>query len=321
MLKLSKAILDGDVRALARGITYVENHHEDRLTLLRELHPYTNRAYKLGLTGAPGAGKSSLVNTLTSHLRKQGYTVGVIAVDPTSPFTGGALLGDRVRMANHFTDPGVYIRSMGTRGSLGGLARATKEAVHLVDAYGTDVILIETVGVGQAELDIMKIADSTAVVLTPNGGDSVQAFKAGIMEIADLYVINKADIQGADKLKAEIEQMLEMVKHDSAWFPPIVKTITTQQQGIDLLWNAFQGHRAYLEESGEGVQRRQARMVTEMKDVLMHNFYRLFEEQLQDPAVQSRMASLERGQGNPYVLAEELFQQWAATGSFTPRLR
>lgn len=318
---LSKAIIAGDVRALARGITYIENQHKERLTILREIYPYTNRAYKLGLTGAPGAGKSTLVNKLTSHLRELGLTVGVIAVDPTSPFTGGALLGDRVRMANHFTDPGVYIRSMGTRGHLGGLARATKEAVQLVDAFGVDIILIETVGVGQAELDIMQVADSTAVILTPNGGDSVQAFKAGIMEIADLYVINKADIQGADKLKAEIEHMLDIAKHDAAWRPPVIKTSHTAQQGAELLWTTFQQHRSFQLCTEAGAQRQQERQVSELKDILQQHLQQLLEEQLQQSSVLADLQELRQGQQNPYVLAERLMQHWATFGLQAPHTR
>lgn len=233
MHEITRRILAGDVRGAARAITCVENDYPERTQILQELFAHTGRARLIGITGTPGAGKSSLVDVLISFLRKSGLSIGVVAVDPTSPFTGGALLGDRVRMQSHATDPGVFIRSMGTRGSLGGLSRNTKDAVRILDAYGCDVILIETVGVGQSELDIMNIADSTIVVLNPGGGDSVQAFKAGIMEIADLFVINKADLPGTDKLEIEVEQMLDLVKHDAPWRPPVIKTISTQNHDID----------------------------------------------------------------------------------------
>jgi LAO/AO transport system kinase len=308
--ELAKRIIDQDVRALARGITYIENDHPQRMALLKDLHPYKNRAFKVGITGAPGAGKSSLVNRLITLIReKLELTVGVLAVDPTSPFTGGALLGDRIRLSRHFTDPGVFIRSMGTRGSLGGLARATKEAVHLLDAYAHDVIIIETVGVGQTELDIMNVADSTLVVLTPNGGDTVQAFKAGIMEIADLYVINKADLPGSEKLVTEIEQMLDLVKHDAAWRPPIVKTVSTENKGIVQLWQALVKHRQYLQQSGEGERRSRKRAVDEVRDVLEQQFHFLLQQKLQHPSCQHALLSIEQGHSDPYSVAQEWFEQ------------
>ncbi|GAA0358045.1 methylmalonyl Co-A mutase-associated GTPase MeaB [Bacillus horti] len=310
MHELTKGILAKNVRALARAISYIEDQHPDRLTLLKELYPHTKKAYKLGLTGPPGAGKSSIVNELLTYLRKQDMTVGVLAVDPTSPFTGGALLGDRVRMANHFTDPGVFIRSMGTRGSLGGLARATKEAIHALDAFGLDVIIVETVGVGQAELDIMKFADSTAVLLTPNGGDSVQAFKAGIMEVADFYVINKADLPGTDKLKAEIEQMLDIAKHDSEWRPPVIKTVSTQRQGIDQLWLTCNQHRAFLRDTNEGIGRNRRRAEAEVRELLHHHFSIIIEDKLKDASLLAHFDQLKQGEQSPYDLAEKLIAKW-----------
>lgn len=309
MHELSKRIVAGEVRGLARGISYVEDQHPDRLEILKDLHPYKDRAYKIGITGAPGAGKSSLVNRLVSYLREQQLTVGIIAVDPTSPFTGGALLGDRVRMANHFTDPDVYIRSMGTRGSLGGLARATKEAVHLLDASGKDVIIIETVGVGQSELDIMNVADTTAVVLTPGGGDTVQAFKAGIMEIADLYIINKADLVGSDKLKAEIGYMLDMVKHDASWRPPVIKTVSTKNEGITEMWQTFTTHQDYLRTSGEGDRRKKERLADEMLDVLEHQLLNLLQEKMKESNYQEKIKQIQTGELDPYTVAEVLFSQ------------
>nr|WP_307339478.1 methylmalonyl Co-A mutase-associated GTPase MeaB [Caldalkalibacillus uzonensis] len=310
MHPLAQRILQKDVRALARAISYVENGHPDRLELLKDVHGYQNKSYIIGLTGPPGAGKSSLTSELVTLLRREKLTVGVVAVDPTSPFTGGAILGDRVRMSPHYTDPEVYIRSMGTRGSLGGLARATKEAVHLIAAYGKDVIIIETVGVGQSELDIMHVADTVALVLNPGAGDVVQAFKAGIMEIADLYVINKADLPGAEKMKAEIEHMLDLVKHDAPWRPPIVKTISTKQEGIEGLWDMLVAHRRYLEHSGEGERRKSLRAVQEMLGVLEQQWLAFIKAKQQAPEFLRTKAEIAQEQKDPYTAAEELFSTW-----------
>nr|WP_202079793.1 methylmalonyl Co-A mutase-associated GTPase MeaB [Caldalkalibacillus salinus] len=307
---LIQRLLKGDVRALARAISHIENDHPSRLQLLEALHPYKDRAIKVGITGAPGAGKSSLVNRLIHLLRQQGLSVGIIAVDPTSPFTGGALLGDRVRMSQHYVDPQVFIRSMSTRGSLGGLARATKEAVHAVDAFGKDVILIETVGVGQTELDIMNVADTTMVVLTPNGGDTVQAFKAGIMEIADVYVINKADIPGASKLVAEIEHMLDLVKHDHTWRPPIVQSVSTKNEGVAELWDEVQAHQNYLRSSGEGEKRKQDRLVREVHETIQHQLSLFMRERLAEDEMKRMLQQARNGKNNPYHIATALFKQW-----------
>ncbi|WP_347548376.1 methylmalonyl Co-A mutase-associated GTPase MeaB [Pseudalkalibacillus hwajinpoensis] len=268
MHPLAERISNKDERALARAISLVENDAEEKLELLKDIHPMTGRAQYIGLTGSPGAGKSSLVNRLITYLRKQKLTVGVVAVDPTSPFSGGALLGDRVRMAEHFTDAGVFIRSMGTRGSLGGLSRTTKETVRLMDAFGFDVILIETVGVGQSELDIMKIADSIAVVLNPGSGDVVQVFKAGIMEIADLFIVNKADLPGVPKLLAELESMLDIVKHDAPWRPPIVQTVSVRNEGLEEVWQRLTDHFEYSKRSGEREARRKTFLEREVIEVV-----------------------------------------------------
>src|SRR5699024_7314131 len=247
MHTLVEKIANQDVRALARAISLIENDTPDKLEMLRDVFSLNRHAHYIGITGSPGAGKSSLVNRLISTIRAEGMTVAVIAVDPTSPFSGGALLGDRVRMNEHFTDDGVYIRSMATRGSLGGLARATKDSVRLCDAFGFDVIIVETVGVGQSELDIMKIVDTTAIVLTQTSGDVLQIFKAGIMEIADLFVINKADLPGFGKLKALVKELVMMGpgSQESAADSEetaIIKTISTENKGIDKLWDHLKKH-------------------------------------------------------------------------------
>lgn len=310
MHEITRRILAGDVRGAARAITCVENDYPERTQILREVFPHTGRARLIGITGTPGAGKSSLVDVLISYLRSKEFLVGVVAVDPTSPFTGGALLGDRVRMQAHATDPGVFIRSMGTRGSLGGLARNTKDAIRILDAYGCDVILIETVGVGQSELDVMNIADSTIVVLNPGGGDSVQAFKAGIMEIADLFVINKADLPGTDKLEIEVEQMLDLVKHDAPWRPPVVKTISTQAQGIEQLWQETMRHHDYLQASGEWEARRSRHLREEVIEIVNYQIYQRMIRGIESGAFAEELASVASRQTDPYGVADEIVSRW-----------
>lgn len=309
MHPLASRIKMGDVRALARAISYVEDDHEDKIELLRDLHDAANHAHYIGITGSPGAGKSSLVNQFIHYLRKVDLKVGVVAVDPTSPFSGGALLGDRVRMNQHFTDPNVFIRSMGTRGSLGGLSRTTKEAVRVMDAFGFDVILIETVGVGQSELDIMKIADTTAVVLTPGSGDAVQVFKAGIMEIADLFVVNKADFPGVQKLIAEIHSMLDLVKHDASFRPPIVKTVSIRGEGMDSLWEAVEQHKTYLNESGEGAKKRKRILVEETLEFVEYEVIKKIRETESSDST-DWVKDVETGRLDPYSAAEILLDKW-----------
>lgn len=313
MHPLAKRIQQKEERALAKAITLAENSGADKLELLKSIYPMQKGAHWIGITGSPGAGKSSLVNRLISFLRNKGLTVAVVAVDPTSPFSGGSILGDRVRMADHFTDPGVFIRSMGTRGSLGGLSRSTKETVRLMDAYGFDVILIETVGVGQSELDIMKLADSVAVVLNPGSGDVVQVFKAGIMEIADLFVVNKADMPGVPKLLAEIEAMLDLVKHDSPYRPPVVQTISTENKGLLELWDALLAHKAYLKESGEGSIRKLANLKREVMEVVQHEIFQQVWTDEKESGF-SWLADLEQGNTDPYTAAEQILLQRSSAG-------
>ncbi|WP_261131118.1 methylmalonyl Co-A mutase-associated GTPase MeaB [Bacillus sp. Marseille-Q3570] len=306
MHDLAKKIVEKDVRALARGISFLENDHPDKLTILKELHDQGKGAHIIGITGSPGAGKSSLVNRFIQFLRSKKLTVGIVAVDPTSPFSGGALLGDRVRMAEHFTDPGVYIRSMGTRGSLGGLARTTKETVRVMDAYGFDVILVETVGVGQSELDIMKVADTTAVVLNPGSGDVVQVFKAGIMEIADLFIINKADLPGVSKLMTEIEGLLDLVKHDADYRPPITKTVSTQNKGLQVVWDLVRKHLQYLEESGEGERKKTRILQDEVLEVVHYELMKKIEQDQQDGDWRGQ---IERREIDPYTAAANILEE------------
>ncbi len=231
-MDLGHRVLSGDPRALARAATIIENRNRESEPLMRELFPHTGRALLIGITGSPGAGKSTLVDQLTHALRRESKRVGVIAVDPTSPYSGGAILGDRIRMLDHYADPGVFIRSMAARGALGGIAKATTEMALLMDAAGCDVVLVETVGVGQDEIEIAKLADVTVVVLVPGMGDDVQAIKAGIMEIADVFVINKADQPGADRLEREIKTAEELAKRADSWRPPIVRAVAKDGTGI-----------------------------------------------------------------------------------------
>lgn len=308
----AERVISGHRRSLAKAITMVENNHPDKTELLKGIYPHTGRALKIGITGAPGAGKSSLVDALIRYLRAKGKTLAIVAVDPTSPFTGGALLGDRVRMQEHATDPGVFIRSMGTRGSLGGLARATKEAVHVLDAAGFDVILVETVGVGQSELEIMHVADTTMVVLNPGAGDTVQAFKAGIMEIADLFVINKADLSGVDKLEAEVDSMLDLVKHNAAWRPPIVRTISNQSVGIQTLWEQIEVHQQYMSSSKIGLQRKQKQLQLEVVEIIEDEIKSKLLAKIRPDAANAEWQALYTGQIDPYSLAEQWVRQLTA---------
>jgi GTPase len=247
----AERVCAGDVLAVSRAITAIENHQPEAEELLRVVFPRTGKAYLTGITGAPGTGKSTLVDRLAAHYRRQKEAVGVIAVDPTSPYTGGAILGDRIRMQGHAGDAGMFIRSMATRGFLGGLARATAEVALLLDAAGKDEVLIETVGVGQDEVDIVRLADCVVVVLVPGMGDDIQSMKAGLMEIGDIFVLNKSDREGADRLEQELHAMLSLVMPRDGWHPPVVRTVATENKGVDVLAATIFKFRAHFESSGE----------------------------------------------------------------------
>ena len=267
--ELFEAALGGDRGALARLLSLIELGDDDARIIGRLAYPLSGEGYTVGLTGAPGAGKSTLTSSIIGHLRAQGLEIAVLAIDPSSPFTGGAILGDRVRMQDHATDPGVFIRSMATRGHLGGLSLATPEAVRVLDAIGRKWIIVETVGVGQVEVEVAGKADTTVVVVNPGWGDSVQANKAGLMEIADVFVINKADRKGVEETARDLMQMLDLsdLPHDS-WRPPIIPTVGPSGDGVPALWEAVLAHRAAAEASGDLLQRRTLRLREELREIV-----------------------------------------------------
>jgi LAO/AO transport system kinase len=309
MQQLVAELLQGNRRAAARLISQVENDDPQKLDLLKEIYPHTGKAYVVGITGAPGSGKSSLVDCLLQQMRREGLSVGVIAVDPTSPFSGGAILGDRIRMQDHALDPGIFIRSMGTRGSLGGLSRATREAIQVLDAFGKDIVLVETVGVGQSEVDIVRTADSTLVVLTPAGGDSVQTIKAGIMEIADIFVINKADLPGAERTATEINAMLDM-KSGIPWRPPVMPTVSTRNEGIDELWASLSRHRSHMKESGRLLEVRRQRVrreLTEQVEYLVKN--QIWDQVKETIELDDLVEKIVRRRQDPYSAARDLLEE------------
>ncbi len=261
-------LLNGSKLAIARAITAVENEYEHATEIMQALYPHTGHAYIIGITGPPGAGKSTLTDKLTKEYRSRGKTVGIIAVDPSSPFSGGAILGDRIRMNELTMDDGVFIRSMATRGSLGGMSRKTAEVVKILDAAGKDIIIIETVGVGQSEVDIVKTADTTLVVLVPGLGDDIQAIKAGILEIGDVFAINKADREGVERLNLEIEMMLDLDQAENKWRPKVMRTIASQNEGVCELVNAIEEHATHMIKSGLIQRRRFERTRTEILAML-----------------------------------------------------
>jgi len=305
----------GDVRTLARAISTVENRAPGWSDLLKALFPHSGKARVLGLTGPPGAGKSTLVDHLARLYRKEDRTVGIIAVDPTSPYTGGAILGDRIRMQQHFSDPGIYIRSMATRGSLGGLARTTADVATVLDASGRDIVLIETVGVGQDEVDIVRLADITVVILVPGMGDDVQTIKAGIMEIADIFVINKSDREGAERIEREIRALQSLAVPQDGWTPPIVKTVASEGLGISELAAAIAEYEAYLQKENlalkKSVQNWQERLVEMLRDAMLEKA----RQQLGDGNLVRLAAEIAEHKRDPYTLVEEIAGKAKAGGS------
>jgi LAO/AO transport system kinase len=306
---LSERVLAGDVRAMARAISLIEDESPAAADLVRRLFPSTGRAYLVGVTGPPGAGKSTLVDRLTTAIRATSRTVGVVAVDPTSPFSGGAILGDRVRMQAHAGDTGVFIRSMATRGHLGGLARATGEAALVLDAGGKDIVLIETVGVGQDEIDIVRTADVSIVTFVPGSGDEVQALKAGIMEIADIFVVNKADRDGADRTVASIEANLSLQTFSAGeWRPPIVKTEATTGSGVPELLEAIERFRAHT--TATQGSRRRARAEFRVRELMAQRFVQHVERSvLADGEFAAMLDQIAARELDPYTAVDQIFKR------------
>ncbi|HEY1958927.1 MAG TPA: methylmalonyl Co-A mutase-associated GTPase MeaB [Polyangiaceae bacterium] len=337
MHELSERILKGEVRAAARAMRLVDDRTPEAVTILKEIFPHTGKAWVVGVTGNPGSGKSTLCDRLIEHARKAGMRVGVIAVDPTSPYTGGAILGDRIRMTRHATDDGVFIRSVATRGHLGGLSRSARDLVRVLDAFGCDLILVETVGVGQDELEITRTAHTTLVVMAPGLGDDVQAIKAGLMECADAFAVNKADRDGADATVRDLELMLalgsesmgaagkqrghvvhaerdgtiENAKHARSWTPPIVKCVALRGEGVAELWAALERHRAWVEGTADGRARRHARLAEELRETLREALIDAAMEKL-GAAIDEAVSAVETKALDPYTATERLVAKFSS---------
>lgn len=309
-MDLVKELLSGSRLALARAITAVESEYDNAVDIMKAIYPKTGHARILGITGAPGAGKSTLTDKLVKQYLAQGKKIGIVAVDPTSPFSGGAILGDRIRMNDLTLNENVFIRSMGTRGSLGGLSRKTSDVVKLMDAFGMDLVIIETVGVGQSEVDIVKNADSTLVVLVPGLGDDIQAIKAGILEIGDVFAINKADRDGCDKLNVEIEMMLDLDSRELAWRPPIKRTIASKDEGVDELVEALDEHFEFLEDSGELAERRKNRTRNEIITMINEQIGRYVSEIIaSSDDFNSQVETVHNRLGDPYTVVNGVMEK------------
>ena len=300
--------LAGERASVARLISMMESGGDLAHDAISRLYPHTGATYTVGITGAPGAGKSTLTDKLIGRLRREGLEVGVLAIDPSSPFSGGAILGDRVRMQEHATDPGVFIRSMATRGHVGGLSLATPQAVRVLDAAGKPWVLIETVGVGQVEIEVAGAADTTMVVVNPGWGDAVQASKAGLLEIADLFVVNKADREGADETVRDLEFMLDL-SVNSDWRPPIVKTAAVRGEGIDELWEALCSHRAYLECDGRLIARRTRRIREELRSIVFERLYRQAGQVCEGARFEELAEKVAARSVDPYTAAVSLLEE------------
>jgi LAO/AO transport system kinase len=311
---LAERLLKGDRLALSRMISALEVARDDARQAMRCLYARTGRAHVVGVTGPPGSGKSTLTTRLAIEYRGRGRTVGIVAVDPTSPYSGGAILGDRVRMMELHSDPGVFMRSMATRGLMGGLARSTLDVVLLLDAFGKDVVILETVGVGQDEVEIARAADTTLVVGVPNLGDDIQAIKAGILEIADILVVNKADVAGADRLVADLRAMLQLGEQRTAWPTPIQQTVATDGQGVAELVDRIAEHRTFLEQSGTWRERRADSARRQVRAIVEDRVQRRLERLTAGPDWAARFASIAAREDDPYSVADEVLQEVVRDG-------
>ncbi len=310
IIELINKIISGDFKAISKAISIIENNYPESEELIRKIYPYTGRSYKIGITGPPGAGKSTIVFQLTKLLRKEGARVGIIAVDPTSPFTGGSLLGDRVRMNELTLDDGVFIRSMATRGSLGGLSKKADEAGDILDSAGFNYIIFETVGVGQSELDVVKVADTIVVVLVPESGDSIQAMKAGLMEIADIFVLNKSDREGADVAVNSIKSVLSFRQKKDQWDINVIKTVASTGQGIEELLSEVKKHKEFLLSTGEFDKRRKERLRFKIKEIVEEKLRKNFWSEEREKILDEKISSLTLLKTNPFEIAEELIENF-----------
>ena len=316
---LAEGVRTGDTRALARAISLVENGDPLAYDLVRDIYPDTGRTYAVGITGPPGVGKSSLISGLIGHIRARERTIGVISVDPSSPFTHGALLGDRIRLSDHFLDPGVFIRSMGTRGHLGGLAETTLQALLVLDAAGKDLVFLETVGAGQSEVEVIGIADTVVLVLMPGSGDSVQALKAGIMEIPDVIAINKMDHPAAKTMLKEVRSILSLDR-DRAWKPPIVLTEATRGENIPELWEKVEEHRAHLESGGLLEDRRRKNLAGEVFAVASGRAKAHLQQAVaDDPELRRLLDEVQRRELDPLTAVKEIMERVFKLGDTTDR--
>jgi len=311
MNDLAGKIISGDIRSIARGITVIENDDAGSALLLKELYRHTGKAYLIGITGPPGGGKSTLVDKLIKHYRKQKLRVGVLAVDPTSPFSGGAILGDRVRMQQHATDDGVFIRSMGSRGHLGGLALATTDAAKILDAAGYDIVIFETVGIGQSEVEVAGRVDTTVLVTVPGLGDDVQVLKAGTMEIADIFAVNKADREGVERCVIELEQLLSVKEMDQSTFlPPILQLVAKENKGVKELAAAIEKHREYLMNEGRLEAKRRARVKDEVHNIITNRLDKWARAKLtHDMETRENLEELYQKKTDPYSVAGEMINE------------
>ncbi len=308
---LVKGVLSGNRRDLARLISLIENEDADATKALSQLYKHTGKAHIIGVTGPPGSGKSSLVTKLTTEFRSRDKTIGVVCVDPSSPFTGGALLGDRIRMQEHSLDKEVYVRSMGTRGHLGGLARATSDAVRAIDAFGKDIIFVETVGAGQSEVEVINIAHTVIVTDMPGSGDDIQAIKAGIMEIADIFVVNKMDLSGAERKVTEIKAMLDIDPRDRDWRPPVLLTNSRSGEGVSELAEKILEHLQFLKDSGLLEQKGLKRSRDELQELMRYKLTRELYQKLEgQPEYEAAIKKIARRKDDPYSVAERLIAEF-----------
>ncbi|MGI6343766.1 MAG: methylmalonyl Co-A mutase-associated GTPase MeaB [Bacillota bacterium] len=311
-LPWEEGFLSGDVRSLARAITQVENQPETVYGFLGDVAERLGKAHIIGITGPPGAGKSTLTGRLAAEFAARGFSLGLLLVDPSSPFTGGAILGDRLRLPDIAGKPGVYVRSMSSRGSMGGLSRATGDAVKLLDAFGKDIIIVETVGTGQSETDVISVVDSVVVISVPGLGDDIQAMKAGILEIADLFVVNKADREGADRTERELRSMLRLQPQKDGWEIPVLRTVATTHEGVPELVDKLLEHRLFLEDSGQIVDRRLRRVQRELDQLLSARLTRQLQQLLGEDVLAAAARRVALGQQTVYQMAEELWQTLVA---------